>query len=60
MKLEKIKLSELVNEKLTKEEIKLLQGGSYAPGCESGICDTPYCGNTGRCTAGDGVCKDSV
>jgi natural product precursor len=63
MKLEKIKLRDIVNEQLTNEELELLKGGYYTSGCTEGVCSggvnlidsyTNYCNN------GDGVCKSGM
>jgi natural product precursor len=62
MKLEKIKLRDIVDEQLTNEELELLKGGNYAIGCTEQVCGSDYilAGNTNYCTNGDGVCKNRI
>jgi natural product precursor len=59
MKLEKIKLRDIVNEQLTNEELELLKGGFYSSGCSNNICSagSEISKNTIYCTNGDGVCN---
>ena len=59
MKLEKIKLVNVVDEKMAKDALKLILGGTDANGCPSGVCSSSS-SNKENCTNGDGVCKSSV
>ncbi|GHV59197.1 hypothetical protein FACS1894182_12900 [Bacteroidia bacterium] len=59
MKLKKIKLKNIVNERLTSGELELLKGGSYQSACEEKVCSSPYDGNTKYCTAGDPICTNN-
>ena len=56
MKLEKIKLRNIVDEQLTSDELELLKGGEYTSACGSKICSSKESDNTGYCTNGDPVC----
>lgn len=62
MKLKRIKLSEIINDQLTKEEIDLLKGGNYKVGCDPyGACKSSRLAtNTQWCTNGDGICHSGV
>ena len=60
MKVEKIKLSEIVNEKLANDELKLLIGGNMAPSCDNNVCGggITVASNAQACVAsGSGVCS---
>ena len=58
MKLEKIKLVEMVDDGLTKRELKLLIGGYEVNGCNSYVCNgSSYEEKKKNCTNGDGICK---
>ena len=56
MKLEKIKLKNIVDEQLTSEELELLKGGEYTSACGSSVCSSSMSSNTKYCTNGDPVC----
>lgn len=60
MNLKKIKLSEIVNEKLAKEEIELLTGGNYTLGCNYRICSQNVNTATHLCTNGDAICGSGL
>ena len=61
MKLEKIKFVDIVNDKLTNNEIELLKGGILANGCLSNICgDKNIQSLTVFCTNGDGICAIGI
>ena len=59
MELKKIKLTGIVNEKLTNKEFELLKGGILGNGCNYKICssDSLLDSVTNYCTDGDGVCS---
>jgi natural product precursor len=59
MKLEKIKLRNIVNEKLANGELELLKGGAYLVGCTSMLCAHGQEG-TEYCTNGDPICKKNL
>ena len=59
MKLEKIKLKNIVNEQLTSDELELLKGGEYVSGCESFLCGNGAEG-TEYCTNGDPICRSQL
>ena len=54
MKLEKIKLVNVVDEKMTKGALKLILGGSGGPGCDNNVC-----GGGMTVAAGSSYCTDS-
>ena len=56
MKLEKIKLKNIVDEQLTNDELELLKGGMYVSGCSSFLCSSSVDKNTQYCTNGDPIC----
>ena len=56
MKLKKIKLIDIVNDKLINKEFELLKGGILGSGCNSRICGGNIDALTNYCTNGDGVC----
>ncbi|GHV59199.1 hypothetical protein FACS1894182_12910 [Bacteroidia bacterium] len=60
MKLEKIKLKQIVNEQLTTDELELLKGGEYTSGCSSHACYS-YAGLIQHeCKFGDGICRSGI
>jgi natural product precursor len=62
MKLEKIKLRDIVDEKLTNEELGLVKGGFYAWGCGFRVCSsgTNIDTKTQYCTGNDGICSSGI
>ena len=60
MKLEKVKLKNIVNEQLTSDELELLKGGEYANGCSSGACYSYVDLIKHQCTNGDGICSTRI
>jgi len=60
MKLEKIKLKNIVNEQLTSDELELLKGGEYVSGCGSQVCSSTIDNNTRYCTNGDPICQSKM
>ena len=60
MKIERIKLVDIVNEDLINDELELLKGGILAVGCTHSLCYSPYCDNTHLCTDGDERCATFV
>ena len=60
MKLEKIKLKNIVDEQLTSDELELLKGGMYTTGCGSQVCSSSIDNNTKYCTSGDPICSSKM
>lgn len=60
MKLEKIKLRSIVDEKLTNRELELLKGGEYVSACGSIVCNSAIDNNTKYCTNGDPICTSKM
>ena len=60
MKLEKIKLKNIVNEQLTSDELELLKGGEYVSGCGTKVCSDSIDNNTNYCTSGDPICQSGM
>ena len=57
MKIEKIKLVDIVNDKIENELIKLLKGGVLTPACNTRVCNGNILENyISFCTNGDGIC----
>ena len=59
MKLEKIKFTDIVNDKLINKELELLKGGLLGPACTEFVCFgnqidlyTNYCVDAGICKSG--------
>jgi natural product precursor len=60
MKLKKIKLINIVNEKLTIGELELLKGGAYQSTCGSIVCSAKIDDHKSYCTNGDPVCTSKM
>ncbi|GHV59194.1 hypothetical protein FACS1894182_12890 [Bacteroidia bacterium] len=60
MKLEKIKLRNIVNEQLTTDELELLKGGSYTIACGTVVCSSSIDQWIEYCTNGDPICKSGI
>jgi hypothetical protein len=60
MKLEKIRLRDIVDEKLTNEELELLKGGFYTLGCSKQVCKDKIDNYTQYCTNGDPICSTGL
>ena len=55
MKLEKIKLVNVVDEKMTKDALKLIRGGSGGDGCGSDVC-----GGSGKIAEWAEYCENAI
>ena len=60
MKLEKIKLKNIIDEQLTNDELELLKGGTLPYGCHSGACTTYVQLVEHNCKQGHGVCNSGI
>ncbi|GHV59191.1 hypothetical protein FACS1894182_12880 [Bacteroidia bacterium] len=60
MKLEKIKLRNIVNEQLTTHELELLKGGEYITACTGMVCHSQLDRGVSFCTNGDPICTKQM